>query len=204
MGDLNAWNPLALARNFQTLERRLREKTRPDDAHKQEKVEEGHEISTIEQFQEISENYQRKNPQLQGRTLLSLQARISLQDTVEEVLRKLWEIYSDRALADKVLDFLIQIAGPEMHKLLEKTKAELGRLNERDIKAGRNMGAQARNFSSHGLGSPTALQDLYRNIISNPRDANTLFQELSSNYPFEKMKFVIDFVLHSLGAEVVT
>lgn len=201
-GDLNAWNPLALARNFQTLDRRTRERGRPEDAHKQEKVEEEHEISAVEQLQEISENYQRKNPELQARTLLSLQARITLQDSVEDILRKLREVYSDPALADEALDFLIETAGPEMRKLLEKTKAELGRLHERDIKAGRNMGAQARNFSSQGLGSPTALRDLYRNIIGNPRDANTLFQELSGNYPFDKMKVVIDFVLHSLGADI--
>lgn len=201
-GDLNAWNPLAMARNFQTIERRARERARPEDTHKQEKVEEEHEVSAVEQLQETAENYQRKNPELQARTLLSLRVRLSPQDTVEDIIRKLREAYPDLALADEALDFLIEMAGPEMRKLLEKTKAELNRLHEKDIKAGRNIGAQARNFSSQGLGSPTALRDLYRNIISNPRDANTLFQELSGNYPFERMKVVIDFVLHSLGADL--
>lgn len=201
-GDLNAWNPLAMARNFQTIERRARERARPEDTHKQEKVEEEQEISAVEQLQETAENYQRKNPELQARTLLSLRVRLSPQDTVEDILRKLREAYPDLALADEALDFLIEMAGPEMRKLLEKTKAELNRLHEKDIKAGRNIGAQARNFSSQGLGSPTALRDLYRHIISNPRDANTLFQELSGNYPFERMKVVIDFVLHSLGADL--
>jgi type III secretion protein W len=201
-GDLNAWNPLAMARNFQTIERRARERARPEDTHKQEKIEEEHEVSAVEQLQETAENYQRKNPELQARTLLSLRVRISPQDTVEDILRKLREAYPDLALTDEALEFLIATAGPEMRKLLEKTKAELNRLHERDIKAGRNIGAQARNFSSQGLGSPTALRDLYRHIISNPRDANTLFQELSGNYPFERMKVVIDFVLHSLGADL--
>ncbi|MBS0648935.1 MAG: type III secretion system gatekeeper subunit SctW [Verrucomicrobia bacterium] len=201
-GDLSAWNPLAMARNFQTIERRARERARPEDTHKQEKIEEEQEINAVERLQETAENYQRKNPELQARTLLALRVRLSPQDTVEDILRKLREAYPDLALADEALDFLIATAGPEMRKLLEKTKAELNRLHERDIKAGRNIGAQARNFSSQGLGSPTALRDLYRHIIGNPRDALTLFQELSGNYPFEKMKVVIDFVLHSLGADL--
>ncbi len=39
--DLNAWNPLALARNFQTLEKRAKEKTRPEDAKQDNLDEEG-------------------------------------------------------------------------------------------------------------------------------------------------------------------
>ena len=89
-----------------------------------------------------------------------------------------------------------------MRRLLEQAKVKLYQENEREIKAGRNMGVQARNFSAQGLGSPTGLRDLYRNITANPRDANTLFQELSTKYPFSKMKVVIEFMLHSLGADI--
>ncbi len=199
-GDLNAWNPLAMARNFQALEKRAREKTKAEDAHKEEKVEE--EITAIEELQEISESYQRKNPELQARTLLSLRVRITSRDSVEDIIRKLREAYTDLALADEALDFLIETAGPEMRELLGKTKSELNRLYGREVRAGRNMGTQARNFSQQGLGSPTALRDLYRNITGNPRSANILFEELSKNFPYEKMKVVIDFVLHSLGADV--
>jgi type III secretion protein W len=201
-GDLNAWNPLALARNFQTLDRRVREKMRPEDTQKQEKVDEEEAISAVEEAQEVSEQYQRKNPELQARTLLSLRSRITPRDSVEDVLRKLREAYPDLALADEALDFLIDTADIEMRQLLEKAKVQLNRENEREIKAGRNMGVQARNFSAQGLGSPTALRDLYRNVIANPRDANTLFQEFSAKYPFEKMKVVIEFMLHSLGADI--
>jgi type III secretion protein W len=64
------------------------------------------------------------------------------------------------------------------------------------------MGIQAREFSSQGLGSPNALRNLYRDITGNPRDAATLFNELSSAYPYEKMKTVINFLLHSMGADM--
>jgi type III secretion protein W len=201
-GDLNAWNPFAMARNFQNLEKRAREKTKPEAAQKEEKVEEEQEISAIERLQEAAESYQRKNPELQARSLLSLRVRISPKDSIEDIIRKLQEAYTDLALADEALDFLIATAGPELKKLLEKTKAELHRLHEREIKAGRNMGTQSRIFSQQGLGSPTALRDLYRHITANPQSANDLFEELSGNFPYEKMKVVIEFILHSLGADV--
>ncbi len=199
-GDLNAWNPLALARNFQTLEKRGREKTRPDESAKAEKEEE--EIQIVDKLQEISENYQRKNPELQARTLLSIRARISKKDSAEEILRKLRQVYSDVALVDEALDFLIETADADMRFTLEEAKSELYRTSEREVKAGRNMGIQARNFSAQGLGSPTALRDLYRSLTANPRDAITLFQELSTNYAMDKMRVVVDFILHSLGADI--
>ncbi len=200
-GDLNAWNPLALARNFQNLEKRAREKTRPDDT-KQEQIDEEQEVNAVEQLQSVSESYQRKNPELQARTLLALRVRITARDSVEDIIRKLREAYTDLALVDEALDFLLETSEPSMKSLLQQAKAELNRLYEREIRSGRNMGAQARNFSTQGLGSPTALRDLYRNITGTQRDANTLFQELSTKYPFEKMKVAIDFVLHSLGADI--
>jgi type III secretion protein W len=201
-GDLNAWNPMALARNFQNLDRRVREKMRPEDTQKQEKADDEQEVTAVEQLQEVSENYQRKNPELQARTLLALRVRISTGDSAEDIIRKLREAYTDLALVDEALDFLLETSDPAMRTVLQEAKAQLNRLYEREIKSGRNIGAQARNFSTQGLGSPTALRDLYRNITGTQRDANTLFQELSNQYPFEKMKVVIDFVLHSLGADI--
>ncbi|HUD00812.1 MAG TPA: type III secretion system gatekeeper subunit SctW, partial [Rhabdochlamydiaceae bacterium] len=201
-GDLNAWNPMALARNFQNLDRRVREKMRPEDTQKQEKADDEQEVTAVEQLQEVSENYQRKNPELQARTLLALRVRISTGDSAEDIIRKLREAYTDLALVDEALDFLLETSDPAMRTVLQEAKAQLNRLYEREIKSGRNIGIQARNFSTQGLGSPTALRDLYRNITGTQRDANTLFQELSNQYPFEKMKVVIDFVLHSLGADI--
>jgi type III secretion protein W len=201
-GDLNAWNPLAMARNFQNLERRAREKARADQASKEQEADEEKEVETVEKIQKASEYYQRKNPELQAKTLLSLQVRISRHDSVEDIIRKLKETFQDISLADEALDFLLETADADMRFTLEKAKEELNRLYGREIRAGRNMGIQARNFSAQGLGSSTALRDLYREITSNPRDAHMLYQELSSKFPFEKMKTVIDFMLHSLGADV--
>lgn len=200
--DLNAFNPLAIARNFQTLEqRRLREKQRQDEADRAEQAgEEG--PLPIEKLSEVAEQYSDKNPELHARTLLLLRSRLKREDSTDEIIRKVKEFYPDVALADESLDFLIETSEAGMREQLVQTKEELNQLYGREIKAGRNMGIQARTFSQQGLGSPTALRDLYRNLIANPRDAHTLFQELSGAFQFEKMKIVIDFILHSLGADL--
>jgi type III secretion protein W len=201
-GDLNAWNPLAMSRNFQALEKRVREKTKPEESAQSEKEEEEESVKAVGKLQEAAESFEQKNPELQARTLLSLKARISRGDSPDEILRKLKQVYHDVALVDEALDFLMETSDADMRQTLQLAKDELYRTSERDVRAGRNIGIQARNFSSQGLGSPIALRDLYRNLTGNPRDALTLFQELSSNYPLDKMRVVIDFMLHSLGADV--
>lgn len=200
-GDLNAWNPMALTRNFQPLDRRLRVKPE-HSTEKAEQTEEEEEVHAVEKLQETAESYERKNPEIQARTLLSLQARISKNDSPEDILRKLKAVYSDVALVDEALDFLIETADATMHMNLERAKEELYRTSEREVRAGRNMAIQARAFSEQGLGSPTALRDLYRDVTGHTRDAITLFQQLSGTYSIDKMRTVIDFILHSLGADV--
>jgi type III secretion protein W len=46
------------------------------------------------------------------------------------------------------------------------------------------------------------MRDLYRDITNNPRESSTLFEELSNKYSFKELKKVIDFLLHSLGADM--
>ena len=72
----------------------------------------------------------------------------------------------------------------------------------REVKAGRNMGAEAREFSKEGLGSPTSLRDLYRDITGTPRDPVKLFSELSDRFPYSKLRTTIHFLLHSLGSDL--
>ena len=42
---------------------------------------------------------------------------------------------------------------------------------------------------------------MYRDITGNPRNAQTLFDELSQKFSYSSMKVVIRFLLHSLGAD---
>ena len=81
-------------------------------------------------------------------------------------------------------------------------KEQVSNLYSREIKAGKNIALDAREFSRQGLGSPTALRDMYRDVTGNPRAPVTLFDELTKTFTFDKMKTVIDFLLHALGSDL--
>ncbi len=197
--ELAAFNPLAMARRFETLETRTKKRGREEETEKTDKEKKVFEVKRLE---EVSEQFERKNQELHARTLLLLRARISIKDSRETILKKVLEIYSDYSLADDALDFLIETSEGELTNLVRQAKEDLNTLYGREVRAGRNMAEQARAFSQQGLGSPTSLRDMYRDITGNPRDAQTLFQELSTNFNYDKMKTVIDFILHSLGADL--
>jgi type III secretion protein W len=64
------------------------------------------------------------------------------------------------------------------------------------------MGVASREFSKEGLGSPTALRDMYRDLTGNPREPLKLFEELSGKFPYDRLKTAIQFLLHALGADL--
>ncbi|MBM3184107.1 MAG: hypothetical protein FJZ64_02230, partial [Chlamydiae bacterium] len=127
---------------------------------------------------------------------------ITADDSPEDVLLKVTAVYADPALADEALDFLLETADPTTKTVIQLAKDKLNSTFDREIKAGRNMGIQSRTFSEVGLGSPTSLRDMYRDITGTPRDPLILFNELAEKFRFEKMKSVLHFLLHSLGADL--
>ncbi|MGE5196221.1 MAG: type III secretion system gatekeeper subunit SctW, partial [Anaerolineae bacterium] len=197
--ELSAFNPLAIARRFEALEVKARKKGKEEQS---EKAEHHEKILEIQRAEEVSEQYERKNPELKARILLLLKVRLSQDDTVEDILKKVLEAYRDYYLADEALDFLLETSEEAFIDRLREAKEELSRLYGREIRAGRNISTQAQEFSRQGLGSPTALRDMYRDVTGNPRDPGILFEELNKNFPYDRMKSVIDFLLHSLGADL--
>lgn len=189
-----------IRRNFDTLENTLKKRE-----IKEKKAEEGEEVLAVQEVQgveETAEQFQKKNPELQPKSLLYLRDRISPDDSQEEILDKLQEAYPDPFLASDALDFLIATSTGELTNKLVEAKKKFTELYGREILAGRNVSIQSREFSKLGLGSPTGLRDLYKDITQNPRDASTLFSELTENYTFEKLTTVIAFILHSLGSDL--
>ena len=193
-----AFNPVLLLRRAETIEVKTRRKGREEETDKTEKKK----ILEVQKLEEVSEQYSRKNPELLRRTLLLLRSRISPRDTKEEILRKVLETYPDYSLADEALDYLIETSEGELANLVRQAKEDLNTSHGREVRAGKNIAEQARAFSAEGLGSPTGLRDMYRDITGNPRDAPTLFSELASKFDFEKLKTVINFLLHSLGSDL--
>lgn len=197
--DEGAFSPAMMARRFDALENKRKRVGRDEEAEKTERKEE---VLQVKRLEEVSEQFSRRNPELQTRSLLLLRARITQGDTKEEILRKVLEMYPDYSLADDALDFLLTTTEGNLAEEVRAAKEELNALHGREVKAGKNIAEQAREFSKQGLGTPTGLRNLYREVTGNPRDASTLFNELTSKFNFDKMKTVIDFLLHSMGGDL--
>ena len=195
-----AFNPMQRARNFRELDA-LKSGFIQKQGKEAEEVEET-KILAPEKIDEVAERFQKNNYEMAAKTLTILRERISSKDTPEEVLAKVMSVYGDPALADEALDFLIETADPQTFAAIKLAKEQLNGTFEREIKAGRNMGAQAREFSEIGLGSPSSLRDMYRDITHTARDPLILFNELAEKFRYEKMKSVIHFLLHSLGSDL--
>ncbi len=159
-------------------------------------------ILEVESIEDTAARFQKNNEELKARTLLILRDSIDAQDTAEEVLNKVLRIYSDHSLADEALDFLIATSDAETQETLQAAKARLNNDFGREVKAGRNMGAQAREFAKEGLGTPTTLRGLYRDLTGTPREPLKLFEELTELFRYDKLKTAITFLLHALGSDL--
>ncbi|KAF3363189.1 Negative regulator of type III secretion [Chlamydiales bacterium STE3] len=156
----------------------------------------------LQLLKDMADQFQRRNPELKANVLVLLRESIKPTDTKEEILQKLLEFYSDVSLADEALEYLIETSDGELARKLLEVKQELNEERGREIAAGRNINLQARQASERGLGTPTSMRDMYRDITGNPRDSTVLYEELSQKYTYKDLKKVIDFLLHSLGADM--
>lgn len=195
------FNPLYMMKNAENLEKRLRR-----NEHKQssEAQEDDPEMADIDATAKAADEYEQRNPEMEKRALLGLKHNIFPDDSPEEMLRKILKSYPDQYLADEALDFLCSSSDANS-KLGINLRIARHLLNERfgrEVRAGRNMNEEAREFARQGLGSAGALRDLYRDITGNHREPVTLFEELNESFTFEKMKTVLKFLLHSIGSDL--
>ncbi|NGX52466.1 MAG: hypothetical protein KR126chlam5_00765 [Candidatus Anoxychlamydiales bacterium] len=159
-------------------------------------------IEEVKNAEELASRFNNKNQELKEKTLLILRDLIKDEDSVEDILQKVLDFYPDPTLADDALEFLLQTSKGNLATKVLQAKDFLNTNYKREIIAGRNINLQAQVFSKEGLGTPTNLRDMYRDITGNPRTAITLFDELTSKYTYENMKPVIRFLLHSLGSDL--
>lgn len=196
--ELSSFNPMAQAQRFRRL----------DEIHSKaaEKPDEAEEIDAkildVEKMDEASERFQKNNYELNAKTLRILKSQVASSDNPDEILKKVEAVYADAALADEALDFLIEVSEGDLLLATQEAKEKLNKDRGKEIRAGRNMGAQAREFAKQGLGSPASLRDLYRDITLNPREPLKLFDELTEKFRYPKLKLAIHFMLHSLGSDM--
>ena len=111
--DDNIFNPLAISRRFRPLSERARRSPKGESAEAARQK-----VLDIEKADETADKFAKRNPELDKRTLLVVQARIKASDTAEEILAKVLEAYPDPSLADETLDYLLELAesGSEVHR----------------------------------------------------------------------------------------
>lgn len=196
--ELSLYNPAAMKRRFKDLKEQSSLESEHPELHKPEEQK----VVAIEKAEDSAARFQRNNPELEARTLLLLREKISASDSPDEILRKVLEFYPDPYLADEALDFLIGSAPAGTLEALRIAKEKLNNTYEREIKAGRNMTSDALSFSKEGLGTPTNLRGLYRDITGNPREPIPLFLELTNLFSYEKLKVALLFLLQALGSDL--
>lgn len=191
------------------LNARIAKKDKPLKAHKgridkAQKSGEKHErILPLQVIKDAAQQFEKRNPEeLKASVLVLLREQIKPGDTKEQILEKVQKFFGDASLTADALEFLLATTEGELYQKIKELSDEFNQENSREIAAGRNITSQARQAAEAGLGTPTSLRDMYRDITGTPRDSTTLFQELSNRYPFKELKKVVSFLLHALGSDM--
>lgn len=166
-----------------------------------EEVNEEH-LETHQVEDSVSE-YHERNPELAKENLRKLFQEAQTKKLPEEVLKAAVELFDeDPALVDESLEFLEETGQGSVSDLARRARTRWHEQKGREALGGRNMGAQAREYSAKGLGTPGELRKMYADITGNPREASVLFEEFSTQFDFAQLQHVIGFMLHSVGADL--
>lgn len=195
-----AFSPTLMMRYAKTLESRRKTTSKNDKSDKSEGKQE--KLLSITRVEQAADRAHKRNGELQVRSLILLRSQIKEGDTKERILEKVIDMYTDHALADEAFAFLLDTTEGDLKEQVRLAREELNTQFGREIKAGRNIATQTRTFAEKGLGTPTQLRAVYKEVTGNPRDPYALFEELSSHFSYEKMKHLIDFLLGSIGSDL--
>lgn len=154
--------------------------------------------------EDLANSYSRRNFELTPDKLRTLKDSLSQEESVEQILaRVLHAVEDDPTLADEAFEYLEKTTTGLLQNKITRAKTLLNELRGREVIAGRNVDAVAKAYYQKGIGnSPTDLRNLYRDVTGNPRDHNTLFSELSEEYPFDQLKLVVAFLLKGLAYDL--
>lgn len=195
-----AFNPGAVKREQSRYNRfRSLENRRKEPAAEEQKIE----AIDKKSEEDLAQNYNRRNPELPQDRLRDLRDSLRQGQSPEEILENVSKEFPDATLADEVLEYLEKDTSGDLNANVTRARELLNTLKEREIIAGRNVDSVAKSFHQKGIGqNPSELRELYRDITGNPRDHNTLFSQLSEEYPFDQLKMVVAFLLKGLAYDL--
>ncbi len=170
--------------------------------------------SADEKAKDLAQEFQRHNPDLKEKGLLNLRDMLKNCKTPEEALETAAKAYHEAFLQDEALRFVEASIDPEseLYQTLHEARDQLYNEKGAEIRAGRNINADALKFALNGLGKPEAMRQLYLEIVNNPREPVDLFNHLSQMvaqnappgqaFPLKQLKAITDFVFHALGTDM--
>jgi len=162
-------------------------------------------VEAIQEIERAAEEFYNKNPmEVEKDQLRDLRKSINDDDSPNEILRKVLKYYPDYALADMAFDFLLDITHGKLRENVEIAKKIFYQNFEHEIAAYKNTLVLSQVFAKEGLGVPSNLRALYRDISTNPHDPHLLFDKLSKNFTYDHLRKVIRYLLHSLGADLTS
>ncbi|NGX31258.1 MAG: hypothetical protein K940chlam8_00624 [Chlamydiae bacterium] len=198
-----------IQKRFRTLDKRIKRSgsSTEDEGGSEGAIKtERKKVLRVKNVSDVAEHFQKRNKELDSDVLLELLDLLGPEDTPDQIMEKVSRFFDDPSLQDEVLDFLMKaLDKDEAVKLKRSVFTAKERLNtqlKREVVAGRNVIKEAQKYAEMGIGSPTFLRNLYRDITGNPRTPHQLFEELSEQYMFQQLKFVVGFLLHSIGADL--
>ena len=178
-------------------------KDRPIQLYKVEKPEELRgKVIPEKDVKEQASRFEKRNSELKAQILQVLLEKARSCRDKDELLKLVNEFYPDPMLADEALDFLLATTLGELKEIVRQAKEELNAQRGREIKAGRNIGEEVQKYVSLGLGTPSKLRDLYRDITGNPREPISLFLELGDRFNYKEMRKVLAYLFHALGTDL--
>ena len=191
-------NPLAAA--FSAKQKDLKEQ--PIVLFKMEKGEMLRKVLPERDVKEQAAKSEKRNPELRSQILILLLDKAKGCRDKEELLKLLEQFYPDPTLADEALDFLLATTLGDLKEIVKQAKEALNANRGREIQAGKNISEEVQRFVTLGLGAPSKLRDLYRDITGNPRDPIALFLELGDRFSYKEMRKVLAYLFHALGSDL--
>ncbi len=191
-------NPLSGA--FAAKQKDLKEQ--PLRVFKLEKGEELRKVLPERDVKDQASKFEKRNPELKASILVLLLEKAKGCRDKEELLKLIEQFYPDPTLADEALDFLLATTLGDLKEIVQQAKDALNANRGREIQAGKNISEEVQRFVTLGLGAPSKLRDLYRDITGNPRDPIALFMELGDRFSYKEMRKVLAYLFHALGSDL--
>lgn len=161
-----------------------------------------HKVLPDRDVREQASRFEKRNPELKAQILQVLLDKAKECKDKDDLLKLVAEFYPDPSLADEALDFLLATTLGDLKEIVRQAKDALNAQSGREIQAGRNIGEEVQKFVTLGLGTPSKLRDLYRDITGNPREPISLFLELGDRFNYKEMRKVLAYLFHALGTDL--